>query len=81
MLITNQKRGTLSLENSELYGLASSSLGVSKHSSVKGQVLSILGFEGHLVCVEALRVTELCCCRVNTAMDNINDSKSRAVFQ
>lgn len=50
MLILNQKRGTLPLENSELCGFASLEMG--NHFSVKGQILNILSFEGCVVSVE-----------------------------
>lgn len=45
----------MSLENSELYGSAGS--GIGNQFSVKGQILDILGFEGHVVSVETLKVT------------------------
>ena len=69
MLFINQKRGSVSLEKRELHSLANS--GICKHFSVKGQILNIGDFEGHMVSVEALRVIKFYCCRVNAAMDKM----------
>lgn len=47
-------------------------MGASKHFSVKGLIVNILGFVSHMI---SFTTTQFCYCSVKTALDNIQRNK------